>query len=117
MERATTSRCRKSSSRPRTPPYQALGEDAWTTTYQLAIERVLAHLGPEGIWLMDRGFDDVFWLRWMHANVEQSVIRLKSNRNVHPGTSQEKAVNIGQLAESLAARHTTQIRYVDKSSH
>ena len=99
------------------PAYQALGEDAWTTTYQFAIERVLAHLGPEGIWLMDRGFDDVFWLRWMHANVEQSVIRLKSNRNVHPGTSQEKAVNIGQLAESLAARHTTQIRYVDKSSH
>lgn len=99
------------------PAYQALGEDAWTTTYRRAIERVLAHLGPEGIWLMDRGFDDVFWLRWMHANVEQSVIRLKSNRSVHPGTSQEKAVNIGQLAESLAARHTTQIRYVDKSSH
>jgi hypothetical protein len=21
---------------------------------------------------MDRGFGDVFWLRWMHANVEQS---------------------------------------------
>ncbi|MEO5726310.1 MAG: transposase [Byssovorax sp.] len=99
------------------PAYQAFGEDAWTTTYRLAIERVLAHLGPEGIWLMDRGFDDIFWLRWMHANVEQSVIRLKSNRSVHPGTSQEKAVNISQLAESLDARHTTQIRYVDKSSH
>ena len=99
------------------PAYQALGEDAWTTTYQRTIERVLAHLGPDGIWLMDRGFDDVFWLRWMHANVEQSVIRVKSNRSVRPGTSQEKAVNIGELAETLDARHTTQIRYVDKSSH
>ena len=99
------------------PAYQALGEEAWTTTYRLAIEHVLAHLGPEGIWLMDRGFDDAFWLRWMHANVEQSVIRLKSNRNVRPGTNQEKTINVGQLAETLDARHTTQIRYVDKSSH
>jgi hypothetical protein len=46
------------------PAYQALGGGAWTATYQRAIERVLAHW-PEGIWLMDRGFDDVFWLRWM----------------------------------------------------
>jgi len=99
------------------PAYQALGEEAWTATYQRAIERVLVHVGPEGIWLMDRGFDDVFWLRWMHANVEQSVIRVKSNRNVHPGTTQEKAINIGQLAERLDARHTTQIRYVNKSNH
>jgi hypothetical protein len=66
---------------------------------------------------MDRGFDDVFWLRWMHANVEQSVIRVKSNRSVHPGTTQEKAINIGQLAETLDACHTTQIRYVNKSNH
>ena len=66
---------------------------------------------------MDRGFDDVFWLRWMHANVEQSVIRVKSNRSVHPGTTQEKAINIGQLAETLDARHTTQLRYVNKSNH
>jgi len=99
------------------PAYQALGEGAWTATYQLAIERVLAHVGPEGIWLMDRGFDDAVWLRWMHANVEQSVIRLKSNRNVHPGTNQEAVITIGKLAETLDARHTTKIRYVDKSSH
>lgn len=99
------------------PAYQALGEGAWTATYQRAIERVLAHIGPEGIWLMDRGFDDVFWLRWMHGNVEQSVIRVKSNRSVHPGTTEEKAINIGQLAETLDARHTTQIRYVNKSNH
>ena len=99
------------------PAYQALGEGAWTATYQRAIERVLAHIGPEGIWLMDRGFDDVFWLRWMHANVEQSVIRVKSNRSVHPGTTQEKAINIGQLAETLDARHTTQLRHVNKSNH
>ena len=99
------------------PAYQALGVDAWTRTYQHAIERVLAHLGPAGIWLMDRGFDDIFWMGWMHAHVQQSVIRLKANRLVHPGTKQEKAMNVGRLAETLEARHTTQIRYVDKSTH
>lgn len=99
------------------PAYQALGENAWTQTYQGAIERVLAHVGNEGIWLLDRGFDDVVWMRWLHANVQQHVIRLKSNRLVHPGTNQEKAMSVGLLAETLEARHTTQIRYVDKSSH
>jgi hypothetical protein len=99
------------------PAYQALGENAWTRTFQSAIERVLAHLGHEGIWLMDRGFDDTFWMSWMHANVQQTVIRMKANRLVHPGTKQEKAMNVGRLAETLEARHTTQIRYVDKSNH
>jgi hypothetical protein len=99
------------------PAYQALGENAWTRTFQSAIERVLAHLGHEGIWLMDRGFDDIVWMSWMHANVQQTVIRMKANRLVHPGTKQEKAMNVGRLAETLEARHTTQIRYVDKSNH
>jgi hypothetical protein len=99
------------------PAYQALGEKAWTQTYQIAIERVLTHLGNDGIWLMDRGFDDIFWFNWLHGNVQQHVIRMKSNRLVHPGTTQEKAMNVGQLAETLEARHTTEIRYVDKSNH
>jgi hypothetical protein len=53
---------------------------------------------------MDRGFDDVFWLRWMHAKSRESVIRVKSNRSVHPGTTQEKAI-IGQLAETRRMSH------------
>jgi len=36
---------------------------------------------------------------------------------VHPGTNQEAVITIGKLAETLDARHTTKIRYVDKSSH
>lgn len=99
------------------PAYQALDEEAWATTFRRAIERVLAHLGPAGIWLLDRGFDDNSWLNWMHTNVEQSVIRMKSNRHVRPGTKHEKAMNVGRLAETLEARHTTKIRYVDKSTH
>jgi hypothetical protein len=99
------------------PSYQALGKDAWTTTYQRAMERVLRHIGPEGIWLMDRGFDDIAWMNWMHAHVQQNVIRLKVNRLVHPGTKQASAMNVARLAATLDARHTTQIRYVDKSTH
>jgi hypothetical protein len=99
------------------PAYQALGEKAWTRTYPTAIENVLAHIGNDGIWLMDRGFDDVVWMGWMHAQVQQNVIRIKSNRLVHPGTKQEKARNVGRLAETLDARYTTEIRYVDKSNH
>jgi hypothetical protein len=99
------------------PAYQALGEKAWTRTYQTAIENVLAHIGNDGIWLMDRGFDDVVWMSWMHAQVQQNVIRMKSNRLVHLGTKQEKAMNVGRLAETLDARYTTEIRYVDKSNH
>ena len=99
------------------PAYQAMGEKAWTQTYQTAIERVLTYVGNDGIWLMDRGFDDIFWFNWLRGNVQQHVVRMKSNRLVHPGTMQEKARNVGQLAETLEARHTTEIRYVDKSSH
>lgn len=99
------------------PAYQALGEAAWTRTYQNAIENVLAHIGKDGIWLMDRGFDDVVWMGWMHAQVPQNVIRMKSNRLVRLGTKQENAMNVARLAETLEARHTTEIRYVDKSSH
>jgi len=99
------------------PAYQALGEKAWTRTYQTAIENVLKHIGKDGIWLMDRGFDDVVWMNWMHAQVQQNVLRMKSNRLVHPGTKQEKTMNVGRLAETLDARYTTEIRYVDKSSH
>jgi hypothetical protein len=99
------------------PAYQALGEKAWTRTYQSAIENVLAHIGNDGIWLMDRGFDDVVWMGWMHAHVQQNVIRMKSNRLVRPGTKQENAMNVARLAETLEARHLTEIRYVDKSSH
>jgi hypothetical protein len=99
------------------PAYQALGENAWTRTYQIAIENVLEHIGNDGIWLLDRGFDDIVWMRWLHTHVQQNVIRMKSNRRIHPGTKQEKATNVGRLAETLEARHTTEIRYVDKSNH
>ena len=99
------------------PGYQALGENAWTRTFQLAIERVLEHVDRGGIWLMDRGFDDIAWMIWMATKVDQYVTRMKNNRLVHPGTKEAPAVNIARLAETLAARHTTQVRYVDKSTH
>lgn len=99
------------------PAYQALGEDAWTITFQLAIQRVLPHVGSGGIWLLDRGFDDIAWMNWLHAKVNQNVIRLRTIRLVHPGTQKEKAINVGQFAATLEAKYTTQIRYVDKSTH
>ena len=99
------------------PGYQALGENAWTTTFQLAVERVLGHVDRGGVWLLDRGFDDIVWMNWMARMVDQYVIRLKSNRLIHPGTKEATAVNIRRFAETLAARHTTQTRYVDKSTH
>jgi hypothetical protein len=99
------------------PAYQALGENAWALTYQQAIEGVLAHVGGDGKWLFDRGFDGVEWMNWLHAKVEQSILRLKANRLVHPGTMDQKALPVGRLAEALEARHMTQIRYIDKSTH
>jgi hypothetical protein len=99
------------------PAYQALGEKAWTRTFQLALERVLGHVGRDGTWLMDRGFDDVAWMVWMAEVVDHYVLRMKNNRLVHPGTKEAKPLNIGQLAGTLVARDTTQVRYVDKSTH
>ena len=99
------------------PGYQALGENAWTKTFQLALERVLEHIDRGGIWLIDRGFDDVAWMNWLPTMVDQHVIRLKSNRLVHPGTEEATAVNIGRFAETLVTQDTTQVRHVDKSTH
>ncbi len=81
------------------------------------MERVLKHVGHTGIWLMDRGFDDAAWMKWMHEKVDQYLIRLKSDRSVHPGTKEEKAIKAGHLAETLVARSMTRVRYVDKSTH
>jgi hypothetical protein len=99
------------------PAYQALGEKAWSMTFEREIVRVIQHIGRDGVWQMDRGFDDVFWLNRMSTLVEQHVIRLKVSRRVHLGTKDQKSVAVGQLAETLQARYTTQIRYVDKSTH
>ena len=99
------------------PTYRALGAHAWTATFQHAIERVLVHVDTGGVWLFDRGFDDVAWMTWLHDKVQQNVIRLKTNRLVHPGTEKEPVQGVGRLAETLAANHEVPVRYVNKSTH
>lgn len=99
------------------PGFQALGPNAWTMTFQRAVDRVLEHLGTSGVWLVDRGFDDIAWMNWLHLRVEQHVIRLKSNRLVHPGTKDSAAINVADLAASLRTPHTADVRFVDKSTH
>jgi hypothetical protein len=97
--------------------YQALGQSAWTQTFQQALERVLRHVGRDGMWTMDRGFDDAAWMRWMHERVEQYVIRLKRDRRVHLGTRQAPTVKVGTMANDLDAKHAADVRYVDRCSH
>lgn len=99
------------------PDYQALGEDAWAQTFQSAVLRVLEHAGKEAIWLMDRGFDDVAWMNWMHGRVGQYGTRLKKDRKVRPGTREANEVKVGVLVESLDYRHTVLLRRVNKSTH
>ena len=99
------------------PSYQALGEGAWTRTFQLSIERVLDDVGRGGVWQMDRGFDDIAWMNWMADHVEQYNLRLKGDRRVRPGTREAEPIAVETFAQTLAARHTMQIRYVDKRSH
>lgn len=99
------------------PSYQALGEEAWTKTFQLSIERVIKDVGRGGCWQMDRGFDDIVWMNWMSKRVDQYNLRLKGNRRVRPGTKEAAPLPVETFAETLAARHKMPIRYVDKRSH
>jgi len=99
------------------PAYQALGEDAWSLTFLHAVDRVLKHVGREGVWLFDRGFDDVKWMNWMKARVDQYLIRVRSNRLVRPGTPEAKEVQVQELAATLSPRYSAEVRYVDKSNH
>jgi hypothetical protein len=99
------------------PAYQALGANAWTQTFQHALARVLRHVGRNGIWTMDRGFDDAAWMRWMHERVDQYVIRLKRDRRVHLGTRDAPAAKVGDVAKALPAKDVAEVRYVDRRSH
>ncbi len=101
----------------RDPAYQALGDQAWMRTYQEAMKRVLAYLGREGIWLVDRGFDSIEWMIWLHEVVDQNIIRLKKDRSVRLGTNEAKPQRVGDIAGGLEAKYRTQIRYVNKSTH
>lgn len=99
------------------PAFHALGAHAWTKTFQNALARVLVPLGRAGIWTMDRGFDDVAWMTWMHEQVEQYLIRLKRDRKIHLGTREAPVIQVGEMAKHLDAKHTTEVRFVDKRSH
>lgn len=101
----------------RDPAYQALGKDAWKKLYQEAIARVLVHVGRHGIWLFDRGFDDVDWINWTHAHLDQSIIRLRKIRCVRLGTPDAQPIALKELAKTLHAPYSTQVRFVDKSNH
>jgi len=99
------------------PAYQALGEDAWSLTFLRAVDLVLKHVGRGGVWLFDRGFDDVKWMNWMKARVDQYVIRVRCNRSIHPGTPGANALQVQALAATLQPRYVAEVRYVDKSNH
>src|SRR5882724_3682820 len=47
--------------------YQALGEDAWSKTFQRGVERVALARGRYGTWLFDRGFDSADWMRFLFS--------------------------------------------------
>ena len=99
------------------PAYQALGEDAWSLMFLKGIDLVLEHIDRGGIWLFDRGFDDVKWMNWMRARVDQYLIRVKCNRMVHLGTPDTNALQVQAVAASLLPRYTAEVRYVHRSSH
>jgi hypothetical protein len=100
------------------PTYQALGEDAWSKTFQRGVEKVVSVRGRHGIWLFDRGFDSMDWILFLFLQCLLFVVRLKHNRKVEVGDRRKPLVQtVRKLAFGLAKPYSVDVPFVDTSTH
>ena len=100
------------------PAYKELGDVAWQTQFWRGIEAVKPYLAKDVIGLLDRGFDDVKELTYLHTHLPRHVVRMCSTRNVEVGDPHDPQVwNIRKLSDSLETKYPVDVEYVDKSSH
>jgi hypothetical protein len=100
------------------PAYQALGEEAWSKTFQRGVERVVLARGRYGTWLFDRGFDSADWMRFLFSLCLLFVVRLKHNRKVEVGDMRNPLVQtVRKLASGLAKPYAVEVPFVDASTH
>ena len=100
------------------PAYKELGDVAWQTQFWRGIETVKPYLARDVIGLLDRGFDDIKELDYLHTQLPRHVVRMCSTRNVEVGDPYDPQVwNIRKLSDSLETKYPVDVEYVDKCSH
>ena len=87
----------------------------WYDAFLQPMLKVISIIGRNQIWLFDRGFDGIDFLKSLQALCIHWVVRQLQTRNVLIGDG--KLVPMHMLAAGLRTPHSTEVSYVNKSTH
>jgi len=87
----------------------------WNETFLAAVQRVRDRLGNDAIWIFDRAFDGIDWMRHCQALELLWLIRQQQTRHIQVATG--AIYDMAVFASSLSRPHALDIPYVDKSTH
>jgi hypothetical protein len=87
----------------------------WNETFLTAVQRVRDRLGNDAIWIFDRAFDGIDWMRHCEALELSWLIRQQQTRHIQVATG--AIYDMAVFASSLSRPHALDIPYVDKSTH
>jgi hypothetical protein len=87
----------------------------WNPTFEAAVRRVVPHVDKDAIWLFDRAFDGLEWMRTCQDVGLRWVIRQQQTRHIEVANG--LAYDMRALVSSLHRPHEQWIPYVDKSTH
>jgi transposase len=87
----------------------------WHETFANAVERVRNKIGSDAIWIFDRAFDGLEWMRHSQELGLSWLIRQQQTRNIKVATGAIYDMRV--FASCLNRPHQLLVPYVDKSTH
>lgn len=87
----------------------------WNETFANAVERVRNKIGSDAIWIFDRAFDGLEWMRHSQELGLSWLIRQQQTRNIEVATGAIYDMHV--FASCLNRPHQLPVPYVDKSTH
>ena len=87
----------------------------WNETFETAVRRVVSHLGREAIWLFDRAFDGLTWMRACQELSLHWVIRQQQTRHIELADGSRHLMS--ELVSTLRCLYEQWVPYVNKKTH
>jgi hypothetical protein len=94
---------------------KAEGFEGWRETFANAASRVLQAVGDSAVWIFDRAFDGIEWMRICETLGLSWLIRQQQTRHICVATGATYDMRV--FAGSLHRPHRLKLPYVDKKTH